>query len=120
MCFNLTYFTDIGNVLVAEGGGLKSTKWIIWSQLRRLIRWLGWTSDEFKAGKRNSYRVTGKDVGDPLLVVLKRVGGWFDNDWFVDRVTIEVEGKDTNYDFPCNRWVEKECTFFEGTGRMSL
>lgn len=120
MCFNLTYFTDVGKVLVAEGGGLKSTKWIILSQLRRLIRWLGWTSDEFVAGQRNYYRVTCKDVGEPLLVMLKRVGGWFDNDWFVDRVTIKVEGKDTNYDFPCNRWVEKESTVFEGTGRMSL
>lgn len=74
----------------------------------------------FAPGQIHDFRVTARDVGEPLLVTLKKDGGSFDPDWFVDRLTIKKLGKNPGilYDFPCNRWVQNESvTIFEGKGK---
>lgn len=103
---------------MAAAGGLRQLAWIIAAQMRRQLRWLGWfSSNEFAAGQSNYFLLTAKDVREPLLVTLKKVGDGFDSDWFVDRVRIQpLIGRGTVYDFPCSRWVQSEITIFEGTG----
>lgn len=103
---------------MAAAGDVRQVAWIIGAQLRRSLRWLGWfPSNEFAAGQSNYFLLTAKDVGEPLLVTLKKVGCGLDSDWFVDRVTIKpLIRRGTVYDFPCNRWVQSEITIFEGTG----
>ena len=122
MCFfflhNSCTFWPLSKVNVGAAGGVRQVAWIFGAQLRRPLRWLGWfSSNEFAAGQSNYFLLTAKDVGEPLLVTLKKVGGGFDSDWFVDRVTIKpLISRGTVYDFPCNRWVQSEITIFEGTG----
>ena len=74
----------------------------------------------FAPGQIHDFRVTARDVGEPLLVTLKKDGGSFDPDWFVDRLMIKKLGTSPSilYDFPCNRWVQNESvTIFEGKGK---
>lgn len=74
----------------------------------------------FAPGQIHDFRVTARDVGEPLLVMLKKEGGSFDPDWFVDRLTIKKVGTSSGiiHDFPCNRWVQNESvTIFEGKGK---
>ena len=95
-----------------------NTSWILRALSLRLFRWF--QIDVFAPGQINDFLVTARDVGEPLLVTLKKDGGSFDPDWFVDRVKIKKLGRrpDIIYDFPCNRWVQNESvTIFEGKGK---
>ena len=78
-----------------------------------------WFHNDFEAGQKDEYQITAKDVGELLLVTLKNDQGGLYSDWFVNRVTIKIKGKDTVYDFPCNRWVQSETIIFEGAGKKS-
>lgn len=79
-----------------------------------------WFHNDFEAGQTDKYKVKAKDVGELLMITLKNSGSGFYSDWFVNRVTIKDEAKNVTYDFPCNRWVQSEATFFEGKGKMAL
>ena len=96
-----------------------NTSWIFRALFLRLFRWF--QIDVFAPGQTHDFRVTARDVGEPLLVTLKKGEGIriFNSDWFLDRVTIKkLEAPDIIYDFPCNRWVQNESvTLFEGTGK---
>lgn len=59
-----------------------------------------------------------EDVGELLMIVLRNDGGGLYSDWFVNRVKIKVNAKNAIYDFPCNRWVQREAIVFEGTGTV--
>lgn len=99
-----------------------NNSWILRALFLYLFRWFQF--DVFQLGQANVFHVRAKDVGEPLLVTLKRDGGRnvlsVDPDWFVNRVKIKKEatGSHITYDFPCNRWVQNEgVTLFEGTGK---
>lgn len=95
-----------------------NSNWVLRALFLRLFRWFQF--DVFAPGQIHDFRVTARDVGEPLLVTLKKDGGSFDPDWFVDRLTIKKLGKNPGilYDFPCNRWVQNESvTIFEGKGK---
>ncbi|CAH3027905.1 unnamed protein product [Porites evermanni] len=77
-----------------------------------------WFQNDFEAGQKDEYQITAKDVGELLLVTLKNDQGGLYSDWFVNRVTIKIKGKDTVYDFPCNRWVQSETIIFEGAAKL--
>ena len=98
-----------------------NSSWILRALFLRMFGWF--QIDFFARGKTNVFQVKARDVGEPLLVTLKKGRGHFlrvDSDWFVNRVKIEKAGtgSDITYDFPCNRWVQNESvTLFEGKGK---
>lgn len=77
-----------------------------------------WFHNDFEAGQTDKYKVKAKDVGELLMITLKNSGSGFYSDWFVNRVRIKDEAKNVTYDFPCNRWVQSEATFFEGKAKL--
>ena len=98
-----------------------NSSWILRALFLRMFGWF--QIDFFARGKTNVFQVKARDVGEPLLVTLKKGGGHFlrvDSDWFVNRVKIEKvgTGSDITYDFPCNRLMQNESvTLFEGKGK---